>query len=483
MKCEDRTLGRDAPRVTWAALSALLLSLAAMTACGSEDQPLGEPVQDASSDARVVVDAKADAGGADVSADGHIDAAPATDGDADARAVDAHMADGGADRQSSDGGGDARPTSPDGGAAADVDAGETFSGRVLVAKTNFTTVTEVATIDLANRYVVSSAGFQDGDSIPIVSNGRAFVLERTLDLVRALDGDGVPTKTIPLGQDGGPRQNPHDVVLIPGTSTAFVPLYNTGRVAVVDVDAETVLSTIDLSGFADASDGDHSPDIDSAIYVPATGLVYFTLQRIDTTGFPIACPPVPSLIVAVDPATRQVVAIDAGTPTIELTFVSPSSMEYDAQGGRLLVLSNGCEAPTADGGTMRLHHGIEAVTLATGQKQVLYAPTSPDYLSSLILLGPGAALVNSFDANFAGHWNRWDVASPVLGAALANVPSGAIRETADTLLGVRDAFDADGGAAGYDVVRYRVATDQSSLAVSNPFASPYPFINGLALVP
>ena len=130
-----------------------------------------------------------------------------------------------------------------------------------------------------------------------------------------------------------------------------------------------------------------------------------------------------------------------------------------------------------------MHHGIEAISPATGQTQVLYAPTSPNFLSGLILLGPGSALVNSFDANFNELWNRWDPASALLGDALVDVPGSAVRETVDTLLGVRAATNADGGPAGYDVVRYRVSTGETTLAVSNPFASPYDFVGGVAFIP
>jgi hypothetical protein len=395
----------------------LVIVSAGIAACRGDDQPIGSPPEDASSDARAV------------------------------------------------------------------EAGA--SERVLVAtgSTDFSS-TEVATIDLASGSVLSSSTYPDGDAIPRTSEGRSFVLERTFDRLNVLDSSGVRMRTIELGQDGGATQNPHDIAIVPGTSTAFVPLYNSGRVAVVDVDAGTVTSIIDLSGFADANDGDHSPDIDSATFVPSTGLVYFALQRIDTTkGFPIPCPDVPSLIVAVDPATQGVVAGDAGTSVMKLSFVSPSSVAYDASSGRLFVLSNGCTVTAPDGGMTRARQGIEAITLATGQQQVLYAPTSADYLSSLVLLGPGAALVNSFDAGFNALWNRWDLASPALGAALANVPGSAIRESGDTLLGIQGASTADGAQAGYDVLRYRVSNDETSVAASNPNAAPYGFVSGLALAP
>jgi hypothetical protein len=499
-----------------AGLSALLLAVASTTACESEDVPIGEPTPDAASDVRVTSDAAGDAPRSDAStsADAGMQKDAAGDVSADAANVlDATQAEASVDARLDAALGDARDaTAPrdDGsvvgeasatdagneanantdGSSADAtadgsspDGGETWEGRVLVATTNFTNhVTEVATLDLTYRVALSSGGFLDTDAVPRTSEGRSFVLERTNDVLKLLDSEGVTTATIALGQDGGPSQNPHDVVVIPGTSTAYVPLYNSGRIAVVDLDAAAVTSTIDLSSFADASDSDHSPDIDGALYVPSTGLVYFTLQRIDTnSGFPIACPVVPSLVVAVDPRTRQVVAPDPGHSVIELALVSPSSMAYDAQGARLLVLSNGC-APTADGGTTRAHHGIEAISLATGQTQVLYAPTSPNFLSNLILLGPGSALVNSFDDNSHELWNRWDPTSPALGAALANVPGSAVAETADTLLGVRQATDADGGPAGYDVVRYRISTGATTVAAADPFASPYDFVGGVALV-
>jgi hypothetical protein len=371
---------------------------------------------------------------------------------------------------------------PIGGQPSDASSDGGIGGRIWVATSDAVT-TSVATLDVTNQRVVSSASYADGDAVPVISDGRAFALERTNDVLHVLDADGATLRSISFHEDGGATKNPHDVVVVPGTSTAFVPLYNAGAIAVVDLAAGTVTSTIDLSSFADAADADHSPDVDSGIFVPSTGLIYFTLQRIDTTHFPIACPTVPSLIVAIDPATKALVAADAGPSPISLNFVSPSSVAYDAQGGRLIVLSNGCAVAGADGGSVRMHHGIEAISLSTGQSQTLYAPTSPDFLSSLIWLGPGSALVNSFDASFTNQWNRWDLTSPTLGTALANVPDGAVRETVDTLLGVSNSFAADGGQAGYDVVRYRIATDEVAPVVSNSSVPHYLFFNGVAYAP
>jgi hypothetical protein len=465
------------------------LAAVSVVACTVDDEPASGGTPDAANDT-AVPEASHDAAGA---SDNRAPDGASSDVSTDEAALpDGNVADAGTDTQVGDSAPDTKrdATAVEGEAGeAAAEGGDIFSGSLLVATTDFATSTEVATIDVGAKSVVGSGSYQDGDAVPKTSNGRRFVFERTNDRVKLLDSGGLTVKTFDLKAEGGPSQNPHDVVVVPGTSTAFVSLYNSGRIAVLDLNAGTVTSTIDLTSFTAEDDPDGNPDVDLGMYVPATGLVYFTLQRIDTTGFPIACPTAPSLLVAIDPVTKAVVrpndagtAVDAGGgEAIALTLVSPGDIAWDASSGKLLVLANGC-SNTVDGGTVVVHHGIEAINLATGASQLLYAPTSQDYLSQLVLLGPGSALVQSF-AGFTGQWNRWDLTSPTLGAAIAGVPSGAVAESLDTLLGIRKALAADGGPAGYDVVRYHVSTGGTSLVVQNPLAAPYIGVGGLAFIP
>ena len=458
-----------------------IVAALALSACSDDDAAEG-----------IATDASAD-GGTSSDATRQDSALPATDGGSkadnsmqqeagevpdavpDAAAFDAiapNSADAARDAATIDG--------PLEGNAADA---ETFGGSLLVATTNLV-ATEIHTIDLGQRTVSGPATIPDSDAVLKISDGRRFVLERGNDRVKLLGPTGAIT-TFDLANDATPRQNPHDVVVVPSTSTAFVPLYKTGHIAVLDITTGTVSGDIDLSSFVGPGDPDGSPDIDSGVFVPSTGLVYFALQRININTWPIACPTVPSVLVAIDPTTKTVVdanGVKSGK-AIELDFISPSNLTYDAPTDRILILANGCDEPTTDGGARRAYHGIEAVSPKTGYTHIIYSPSAPDFLSQLVLLQGTSALINSFDSNGAEQWNRWDLTSATLGPALHEVPAGATRETADTLLGVSKAVNADGGFAGYDVIRYRISTGVSSVVVHNPAAAPYSYVSRSALVP
>jgi hypothetical protein len=391
--------------------------------------------------------------------------------------------------------GDARDASPADGApdantedaAADATSGDADAASgpaaLLFGTTTDFRQTVVTTADLELGTVRTAAPFSDGDAVTKASGGKAFVLLRSEDTVYVMNAAGSPLlgRPIVLGVEGGSAQNPHDIVAVPGSSTAFVSLYNSGEIAVVDTTTSAVLSRIDLSAFKAGSDADGSPDPDIGLYAPSTNRVYFLIQRIDQTGFPIPCEGVKSLLVGIDPATRALADINgpAAGEAIELQLFSPGDMALSPDGNRLLIVANGCARP-GDGGGARALHGIEAVNLRTGYSSVVHAPANSNFFSRLVVLGPGSALVESFDDSFNELWNRWDLTSDALGPALSGLPMGVVAESADTVLGIDDA-STDAGTA-FNFVRYRVSTGQKTVVAANPQAPVYSFVQTSALL-
>lgn len=320
----------------------------------------------------------------------------------------------------------------------------TSPGVLLVGGTDYTTATEVVAVSPTTGGVLGRANYADGDAVPTASGGVGFVLERTNGVLDVLASTGTVAKTVPLhAADGGTGTNPHHVVLVPGSSPrkAYVSLYAGNAIVVVDIDAGTVLKTIDLSTFLDPSDTDGSVDVDSGLYDAATNRAYFVLERIDLNTawvppYEQACPPVPALVVAIDPATDTLVDLngsDAGTG-FSLGLVGPSAMVQDPGSGKALLLAEGC-FKQMDGGGVRVLHGVESLDLVTGATTTLLSPTSQNLLADIEVIGAGTAVIESYDLNYSPLWNGWNVTSPVLGPAYSCIPEQSVAAGQDTLLG------------------------------------------------
>lgn len=372
-------------------------------------------------------------------------------------------------------------------ASAPSDAGlGTLQGVLLVGGTNYTSTTEVVALSPATGAVLGRVTYADGDAVPAASGGVGFVLERTNGALDVLTSSGAVAHKVALtAADGGTGTNPHHVVVVPGSSPrkAYVSLYNANAIAVVDIDAGTVKKTIDLSSYLDPTDSDGSVDVDSGLYDAATGRAYFALERIDlntawVAPYEQACPPVPALVVAIDPATDMLVDLngsDAGTG-FSLGLVSPSAMVQDPGSGKALILAEGC-FKKIDGGSERVLHGVESLDLATGATTTLLSPTSPNLLADLEILGAGTGVIESYAPNYSALWNGWNVDSPALGPSYSCIPEQSVVANQDTL------FGATFTGTSASVIAYRLSQGSGSVLVQNIFqASTSQNIAGVALV-
>jgi len=341
---------------------------------------------------------------------------------------------------------------------------------LLVAGTDFATSTEIASVTLTPAAVGDSTTYADGDALPVSSAGLGFVLEATNDKVHLLDGGKVKT-TFDVSDPGTDTAALAD-------NKAYVPLYNKSLIAILDLAAGKVSRRVDLSQFDDPNDSDGSSDISAAAYDANKHIAYFLLARVDRNAiaadpdYHLPCSTTRGLIVGLDTTTDAIVDLNgaADGKALPLTLVAPTSLELNAAGTTLTLLATGCY----DGATLK-HQGVEVITLMTGASAIAYAPTSNDFLDTLIVTNGSNSLLHTFDDTFAGHWFKLNLATGVLGAELSNVPDSVSYDGVD-LLGVKIS-----GNVG-KVVRYSIASETSTDVTATSWTGQYSMTSGTALV-
>ncbi len=340
----------------------------------------------------------------------------------------------------------------------------TTYSHLLIAGTDFTSSTEIASVALATGAVDGDATYADGDAVAVSSGGLGFALERGKGKVHLLNGGTVET-TFDLNETATGEK----VAL---TNKAYVPLLSESTVTVLDLQTGKVAKRIDLSQYNAASDRDGSADIDGAVYDSTKKIAYFLLGRIDFTSFDasfhLPCASTNALIVGIDATTDAVVDLngDKAGEAAELSLINPGSVSLAADGS-LVVLANGCY----DGAVLK-HRGVEVVG-ANGTSQVVFVPTNDDYMGKLILVGGSNALLGTSDATtFESHWYKLDLAAGTLGPPLVGVPNAASFDGTD-VLGV--------GTAGA-VIRYDIATSTAKTVSAKSWAGDYSSAASTALV-
>lgn len=345
------------------------------------------------------------------------------------------------------------------------------SDHLLVGTSDFVAGTgEVVSITLASGAVGDSSTYEDGDVTTTSSAGVGFALERTRDKVHLLDGGKISTTfdIKDLGKDNAPID-----------SKAYVPVLNQSLIVILDLSEGKVSRRIDLSEFNAASDSDHSADIAEGVYDPGSKIAYFVLQRIDILSYDadgkLPCSDHPGLVVGIDTETDEVVDLngDAEGKAIELELVNQRSLSINSDGTALYMLADGCFEK--DKKTSR---GVEVVDLTDGTTTVAYDASSDyesgDYLARLILTGGSDALLQSFDAEYTTHWTKLEIGG-ALGAELSDVPDAVSFDGKD-LIGVQVT-----GTVG-KVVRYKLATESSTVISPTSWAGDYSSASATALV-
>jgi len=377
----------------------------------------------------------------------------------------------------------------------------------LFAGSNFGDDTvQLTAIDWSSRErtgsTVISAAF--ADALPLVSKGRAFLLERSASKLLLLDSaqPWKSTKTVDLAgsDDSGLGTDP--LAVVNTGSKAYVPLYYENTIAIVDVEQAKVTGRVELAQFVADSDPDERVDVFDGVFDEATHRAYFLLQRIPQYERGIEpdrvshCLPVAPLIVAVDTTTDQIVDLhaDAGGAGISLLGANPGALVPDLGHGKLFVVEVGCyRAP--DGGDAdaaadaqasfpREGRGIEVVDLASRTSDWRYRHTGPHRLSGVVLVDATHAFVSMDDASYATHWYPWNPSGPTLGAEVSNFPTFAPKYLGGTqVVGISPRF-VDGGTLNA-LVAFDIGSQQTTTLVSDIFGDPKydGEYNGWALYP
>lgn len=336
----------------------------------------------------------------------------------------------------------------------------------LVTMTDYAQTTELAVVGLDTKSVLNTELFEDGDAVPAAGGGRAFVLERTNDRVHLLAGDATLAKTIDMA--GKPSESD------PGEK-AYVALYNSNHLAVVDLDSAELTGEIDVSEFAASDDSDGFVDIDSMV-LDENGIAYVLLSRIDQNlfeGSGLACIESSSLIVAIDTDTDELVEL-GGEASVPLQLAGAQNLVLDREGQRLLSLGAGCIESGA-----RVRQGVEAVSLLDFSTTVLLKQPYEDLVfTNLLLQKSGDLLINAFDyATYAYPWFLYDPETDELGEPLDGTPEALVDGAGAGLFGLLAAEDM----SGFNVVSYDLAGHSESV-VDSPFTAGLPLVSGGAFV-
>ncbi|MEI9948982.1 MAG: hypothetical protein WDO74_08355 [Pseudomonadota bacterium] len=332
---------------------------------------------------------------------------------------------------------------------------------------------EIVSVTLGSGTVGASTTYDDSDLLATSSAGIGFAIERTNDKVHRLNGGNIGT-TFDLKDPGTDTA--------PVSNKAYVPLLNQSLIAILDLTQGKVSRRIDLNKYNAKGDSDHSAEIAEGVYDPAHKIVYFLLQRIDLKSYDadyhLPCSTSPGLIVGISTETDKVVDLNGAAKgeAIELELVNQRSLSINDDGSTLYLLAEGCYE-----GTQKTHRGVEVVDLTEGTSTVAYSATGSDslgsyYLSSMILTGGEDALIESYhDDDYKTHWTKLKLAAGTLGAELANVPDAVSFDGTD-LLGVQVT-----GSTG-KVVRYKLATETSTVISATSWAGDYSAASSTALV-
>jgi FlgD Ig-like domain len=187
--------------------------------------------------------------------------------------------------------------------------------RALVLTSDFVTG-GVSAINLTTRAVSADVAVAHSDARARWAFGRLYVLNRYLaDNLQVLDASTYATlQQFSLGNGA----NPSDIVVVSPTK-AYVSLYGTSYLQIVNPDAGTLGPTINLSAFADA---DGLPEADRMARFGRW--LFVALQRLDRNGGFV--PTDTSLVAVIDTETDQVVDVNPALPGVQaivLPVVNP----------------------------------------------------------------------------------------------------------------------------------------------------------------
>ncbi|MCY3737836.1 MAG: hypothetical protein OXG13_15610 [Gemmatimonadaceae bacterium] len=248
------------------------------------------------------------------------------------------------------------------------------------------------------------------DAVGHYHDGRVYVVNRLgQDNILVLDETDLRS---PLTQFSvGNGSNPHDIEVV-APAKAYVTLYETASLLIVDPRDGAQLGEIDLGAFAD---GDGLPEVSQIARVG--GRLYLSCQRLDRNG---GWGPVDvSYLIVVDLATDTLVDMDPDTEGVQgigLSAANPNSLAV--AGDRIAV---GVVVNFGD-----RSGGVEIVDTAAGRSLGL-AVSEEDLggdITSMVLVDGKRGYAVVADENFANSVRPFDLDSGSVGEPLESISGG-----------------------------------------------------------
>ena len=243
--------------------------------------------------------------------------------------------------------------------ANNADSGTTANTCLLVTTTEFRTDGGFSVLD-ANTYDVDpDVTAVHSDAVLRVLGERVFVINRQgADSIQELDPDRGYATASQRSLGGG--SNPWSLVPL-GDGTAWVPLYNEGTLARVDLAPDAELRTGADYVVSAAAESDDRADVLDAFVVAQDGrdVLFVLVQGLDP--YPGCSATSRGRLLALDPFTMDPVDAFDGASVLELAACNPTGFALD--GTRLVVGHSGGHRVT---GTTRDDGGIEIIDLSTG---------------------------------------------------------------------------------------------------------------------
>lgn len=346
---------------------------------------------------------------------------------------------------------------------------------------------EIIAYDIKNQKVLGSLVLAEQDSLISTEQGRGFVLERPFDKMGRLNilKQDRPWE-IEASIDLGEKTSPY-AVTVPSNNKAYVIMYASNKLAVIDLQTKKKTGDIDLSEFVDGADDDGLVEPVDAVFDPASNRAYVALQRTNmgwkqtTTGqWALLCNNVKPLVVGVDTLNDKVIDLNgaASGKAIELQGFNPSSLQWNASKNKLIVVHSGCAQ--AEDAPKRQRRGLEQIQLDDMTTQWLWTTEEQLQPKSIISMSDKLVAVQLTDDKWNSTWHKLDTATNTMDSAPWSIPLASVYDGSDALIGL--GYN-ENDKANLAIVRYDLTTQKTTVLTEKAFSKGKPNESSLSALP
>lgn len=360
-------------------------------------------------------------------------------------------------------------------------------GSALFLGSDYADFAEVIAYDIKNKKVLGNLVLSEQDSLISTDQGRGFVLERPFNKMgRILILKQDRPWEIDASIDLGDKVTPYTAV-VPSNSKAYVVMYASNELAVVDLQTKNKTGEIDLSEFVDAADDDGLVEPVDAVFDPSTNRAYILLQRTNltwkqtTTGqWALLCNTVKPLIVGVDTLNDKLIDLNGDAPgkAVELQGFNPSLLQWNASKNNLIVAHSGCA--DAQDAPKRLRRGLERIDLDDMSTQWLWTTEEQLQPKSIISISDKLAAVQLTNDKWESTWHKLDIATKTVDLAPWSIPVASVYDGSEALIGLGY---VEGDNANLAIVRYDLTTQKTTVLTEKAFSKGKPNDGSLSAKP